>query len=114
MERIKDNKEKNKPGLIFVISVPVSFSISISSNLREKFKNTFKDDMSNTNRYLRKKFLDIFEVNNIHELLKKNKNIRKKVNELKNEFRDESGLSVNEVSSWARKVIEEKIKEDSK
>lgn len=105
------NEERNLPGLSFSIPINIQFSISSPFSLQKRFKESFENSLSNPNKYLRKKFLEIFDVKNTEELLKKNKNIRRKINDLKNELKDEAGVNLNEFSEWVQTKIKERLDE---
>lgn len=93
-------------GLNFIFSFPARFSCSSSIKTIEDFELYCKNNKKSKSKILRNFIFDFFSVKNEQELLSKNENIRKKVNELLNEIKDEMGVNDREFSAF----ISEKIK----
>lgn len=104
------HKERSKPGINFIIYIPLRFTISAPLSLHNNFKKYMQDNNKDIPALFHRKMLKLFGVNKIDEVVSKNSIIRKKTIELRSELKDLMGLSDAEFSSWARGIMEEELK----
>ena len=110
-KRVSPHNEKLLPGLSFKLFIPVSFSISASKSLINEFNEMY--DAGRRSKIMRLIFLNkLFNVKTEAELLKKYLQIRKQVKILKEEVKDESGLTPNEFSLYFREQLNTIIKKN--
>ena len=108
----KPGDEKYLPGISFVISFPIHFSISSPLSMQKEFKKTFEGKVISPNKYLKEAFLNNFEVTNVQELYKKFPHIREYfTKKTKNFLKDEVAMNDVIFAKEMRKVMEKRIKE---
>ena len=111
--------EKIISGIPFRLNFPIIFICSVPNSMKVELVKRFFD--SNTKRFvglskrLKADFLkDRFSVKNEQELLKNNKEISKRVRELRAEIMNWSGLDVGEFPEWQRKKLQQYMEEHDK
>ena len=102
------------PGVVFYLWVPVAFypalSLGVQKKLKEKYGLRKGSNITLANTF-RQKMLEMLEVKDERELLKKYPRIRNSINKnIKQEILEELGIEPREFSQISKTWVEEMLK----
>jgi len=101
-------EDKVRPGINFLLSVPVRFNVSSNNEFLEKFNKYCDDKKISPAKLSRKMLFEFFTANDLNELIRINSAIKKSILNIGDVIKDEMGLSSREFSIWFRQAFDEK------